>query len=151
VATAARRVAGPEANQHLNGWRPAWSAAVLAVPVAVLVSGAVALRSYEPGLVNVGTSASDSRSLPRIATEIERVAPRGRVAIRVTESGGDGLMSIWLTEGAAWSLEAAGWHPGVYDTARAYTGLVPQPGSAVYEVTVNPKDRSAFVRIKRSR
>jgi len=60
-------------------------------------------------------------------------------------------MSIWLTEGAAWSLEAAGWHPGVYGIARAYTGLVPQSGSAVYDVTVNPKERFAFVRIKRSR
>jgi len=151
VAATARRVAGSEANQPRDGWHPVWSAAVLAVPVAVLVSGAVALRSYQPGLVNVGTSASDSRSLPRIATEIERVAPRGRVAIRVNEVGGDGLMSIWLTEGAAWSLEAAGWHPGVYGIARAYTGLVPQPGSPVYDVTVNPKERSAFVRIKRSR
>jgi hypothetical protein len=150
VAATARRVAGSNVLRPLVGSRPVWAPAVLAVPVAVLVLGAAALRSYQPGLVNVGTSASDSRSLPRIATQIERAAPRGRVVVRVNEAGGDGLMSFWLTEGAAWSLEAAGWHPGVDGMARAYTGLVPQPGSAVYEVTVNPTEDSALVRIKRS-
>jgi hypothetical protein len=150
VAAMVRRVTAPNRLEPLVGRHAVWAPVVLAVPVATLVVGAVALRSYQPGLVNVGTSASDSRSLPRIATQIERVTPRGRVAVRVNEPGADGLLSFWLTEGAAWSLEAAGWHPGVYGLAAAYTGLVPEPGSAVYDVTVVPKGQSAVVRITHS-
>jgi hypothetical protein len=150
VAAVARRVAEPGGPRPSTGRRVAWVSAILVVPVAVLVFGAVALRSYQPGLVNVGTSASDSRSLPRIAAQIERLTPRGRVAVRVNEPGADGLLAFWLTEGAAWSLEAAGWHPGVYGMAAAYTGLVPEPGSAVYEITVYPTGQSPIVRIRQA-
>jgi hypothetical protein len=148
VAAMARRVARSGSSPPLIGSRAVRVFASLVVPVTVLVFGAVALRSYQPGLSNVGTSVSDSRSLPRIAAQIERATPRGRVGVRVNESGADGLVSFWLTEGAAWSLEAAGWHPGLYGMAAAYTGLVPEPGSAVYEVTVYPRGQSPIVRIK---
>lgn len=142
ATAAARRLAGPDVHRFLVGGRPERAAAVLMVPVVALVFGAVALRSYQPGLVNVGTSVSDSRLLPRIATQVERAAPPGRAVIRVDEVGADGLQSFWLTEGAAWSLEAAGWHPGLDGMARAYTGLAPRPGSSVYVVTVDPREPS---------
>ncbi len=148
VATAtARRLAGPDVARPRVAGGPKWAAVVLVVPTVALVLGAAALRSYQPGLVNVGTSASDSRLLPRIASQVERAAPRRHVVLRVHEVGVTGLQSFWLTEGAAWSLEAAGWHPGLEGMARAYTGLVPQPGSAVYQVTVDPGDPSAAVQI----
>jgi hypothetical protein len=116
-----------------------WGAATVAVPVTLLAFGLVSLRSYQPDLANVGTRTSDARVLPRIATAIEKATPGRRVVVRVKEVGAPWLVSYWLTEGAAWSLEAAGWHPGLGGFARSYTGLVPQPGSDIFLVTVDPR------------
>jgi hypothetical protein len=147
---AARRMAGQHSLRSRAGRSAIWAPAVLAVPVVVLVLGIVALSSYEPGLVNVGTSASDSRVLPRMAAAIERVAPQHHFVVRVDEVGGIGLMSFWLSEGAAWSLEGDGWHPGLEGMARAYTGLAAPPGSPVYRITVDPGARSGSIRVERS-
>jgi hypothetical protein len=145
---ALRRLGRSLAVPEQVGRRTTWGWTALVAPAVVLALGIAALRSYQPGLRNVGTRASDVEAVPSVVSQVERVVPDGRVDVRVDETGRPWLESFWLSEAVAWSLEADGRHPGLDGLARAYTGLVPQPGSAVYRATVDPSSSSVVVRIE---
>ncbi len=113
-----RRRAVADLQRRSRGLAVGSGIAAVGVLAVMAVAGATAMRTFVPTEQSVGTNAAGFALVNRIAAQLERTTPCGPVAIKFRVQSTDVLVSLAITEGVAWRLEADGWHPGLYAIER---------------------------------